>query len=277
MRRPAALILAASFFTLSSLLAQAQTSQTQAQTGPTQSSSSEKSAQNEKSQTSEKADSSTAKAESAPTQENPFDKFQQFSATVSGGPLRFDKMPIYRSGNKIRADWANEHEIRVSDLSQGIAWYMRHWPGKPEKCGRADKMDIGSYPFFAYTGKDFKVELVPNKEPAEKETYDGHPSKIEHYTATKISEGLLVAKVKMWEAEDLNGFPVRMEIDPPLMKPFNLYYSNVSLGPPDPKLFQVPAKCLKEKTDIKKTPSPKSKSSKPVASQKSDKNSAPPQ
>lgn len=312
MRRPAALILAASFlFTLSSLLAQDQTSQAQspspeksAETGKSQSSdktdssltkpgsteaqqspsnqtqspNSEKSAETEKSQGLEKAKGSTTKTQSAETQENPFDKFQQFSAVLSGGPFRFDKMPIYRSGKRIRSDWAYEHEIRITDFSTRLGWFERQKPGMPEWCGPMTMMDISSYPFFAYTGKDWKVEHVAQTEPAEEETIDGHPTKIQTYTVTKVDGGLLVAKVRMWEAEDLKGFPLRMEIDPPATKKTNLYYSNVSLAPPDPKLFQLPAKCMRAKEPIMLRPAPSSsKTAKPATSKSDDKSSAPPQ
>ena len=269
MRRPAALTFAALFvIILSSLFTQAQT----------QSSSSEKSAETGKSQTSEKTESPTAKPVSTGAQENPFDKFQQFSAVVSGGPLRFDKMPIYRSGNRIRSDWAYENEIRITNLSTRLGWWERHRSGMPEWCGPMKMMDISSYPFFAYTGKEWKVERVAQTEPAEKETVDGHPTKIENYTVTKVDGGQLVAKVKMWEAEDLKGFPLRMEINPPATKITNLYYSNVSLDPPDPKLFQLPAKCMRAKEAIVLKPAPSgSKTAKPKTSTPSDKIAAPPQ
>jgi hypothetical protein len=192
--------------------------------------------------------------------------------------LRFDKMPIYRSGNKIRADWAYEHEIRITDLSTQLGWWKRNWPGQPERCGPMKRMDISSYPFFAYTGKDWKVERVPQTEGAEKETIDGHPTKMENYTVTKVDGALLVAKVKMWEAVDLKGFPLRMEINPPAAKLFNLYYSNVNLDPPDPKLFQLPAKCMRAKEAIILNPaSPGSKTAKPATSNLTEKSSAPPQ
>lgn len=274
MRRSAALTVAALFlFTLTFVHGQAETTQT-----PQEPASSEKSKATEKVQSSEMASSGTQKAGSAEKQQNPFDEFQQFSAEVSGSPLHWDKMKIYRSGNKMRADYTSDYEVRITDLAKQRGWFMRHWVNKPEKCGPINKMDIATYPFFAYTGRDFKVERVPAAEPAEKETIDGHSTKIESYTVMRAEGGALVAKVKLWEAEDLKGFPIRMEINPPATKEFILSYTNVSLEKPDPKLFQVPAKCMQIKGPINESsPSSKSQSSKRPTSKPSNDSSAPPQ
>jgi hypothetical protein len=101
------------------------------------------------------------------------------------------------------------------------------------------------------------VERSPAQEAAEKETIDGHPTRVENYIVTQKGTGILTARVKLWEAEDLKGFPIRMDIDPPLTKKFTFYYTSVSLEKPDPKLFRVPAKCPKDKDET--SPAPKSK------------------
>lgn len=188
-----------------------------------------------------KASAQAAPASAQTPARNPFDAFQHFSAEVSGGPLKWDKMKIYRSGNKIRAEWDTEKEVRISDLTKNRASFVRHWPGKPQKCGTLEKLDIATYPFFAYTGSGFKVESAPVGEGAKKETADGHSCKVENYTVKTTDGGMLIANVKLWEAEDLKGFPIRMEISPAATKPFTLSYANVSIEPPDPKLFRLPA------------------------------------
>jgi len=105
-------------------------------------------------------------------------------------------------------------------------------------------MDFSSYPFFAYSAIDFNVEraATADKETPEKESIDGHSCKVQDYTVTS-KEGGQPIKVKLWEAEDLDGFPVRMQIEPPSKAKFVLNYTDVSLKPPDPKLFQLPAIC----------------------------------
>jgi len=185
-------------------------------------------------------------------------------------------MKIYRLGNRMRAEWDNENEIRISNLEKRNLTYMRpkDWVGKPKECATGDHMDMATYPFFAYMGSDFNVERVPGTEGVEKEVIDGHPTKAENYTATRKEGGPLVAKITLWRAEDLKGFPVRMEIDPPATRKFTLYYTHVSLEPPDPKLFQVPANCLKVTA---KPTSGKSKTLTPMMSKPTEKNPPPQQ
>jgi hypothetical protein len=176
--------------------------------------------------------------------QNPFDAFQQFSASVSGSPLKWDKLKIYRSGKQIRAEYVYEKEIRISNLGDRKGWYIRPLESKPKECGRMTLMDMSSYPFFAYSATDFKVEraAAAEKETAEKETIDGHSCKVQDYTVTAKDGGQPI-KVRLWEAEDLDGFPVRMQIEPPSKAKFVLNYTDLSLKPPDPKLFQLPTIC----------------------------------
>ena len=179
MRRPAALILAALFFfTVKSVYGQTPPNEQPPKAPPT----SGKPKDAEKSQ-------------SPGNQQNPFEAFQQFSAEMSGGPTRFDKMKIYRSGNEFRAEWDYEHEIRISDLATRRLSYIRHWVNRSVKCGTGDKMDAASYPFFAYVSSDFSVERSPAQEAEEKATIDGHPTKAENYTVTNKADGTLTAKV----------------------------------------------------------------------------------
>jgi hypothetical protein len=76
----------------------------------------------------------------------------------------------------------------------------------------------------------------------EEETVDGHVCKIESLTLTPRDDRPIVAKVKLWEAEDLDGFPIRIDVEEG-GQTFTSTYTNVSLRAPDPKLFQHPAKC----------------------------------
>jgi len=175
--------------------------------------------------------------------QNPFDAFQQFSATVSGGPQKWDKMKVYRSGDQMRGDYVYENEIRISSLRDRKGWYIRprEWVTKPKECGRMALLDISSYPFFAYSGIDYNAERSLTTE-VEKETIDGHSCQVRDYKVTS-KEGLPPIKVKLWEAEDLNGFPIKIQIEPPGKAKFILTYSDVNVGPPDPKVFQLPALC----------------------------------
>ncbi|MFY9560313.1 MAG: hypothetical protein WAQ52_08785, partial [Terriglobales bacterium] len=70
-----------------------------------------------------------------------------------------------------------------------------------------------------------------------------------------------------YEAEDLNGFPLKIDVENPATHAkFTINYSGVSLEPPDAKLFERPAKCavdpyLKLPDDKKAKP----KAAKPAA------------
>jgi hypothetical protein len=177
--------------------------------------------------------------------QNPFDAFQQFSASASGGPMKWDKMKIYRSGKQMRAEYVYENEVRISSLADKKGWYIRprEWVTKPKDCGRMTLWDFAAYPFFAYSDGNFNVERSPAAEPAEKETIDGHSCKVGNYTVRPKDGGQLYIKMKLWEAEDLNGFPIQIEITPSSLPASKYNYTDVSLDRPDPKLFQLPALC----------------------------------
>jgi hypothetical protein len=188
--------------------------------------------------------------------QNPFDSFQQFSASASGGPFKWDKMKIYRSGKQMRGDYVYENEVRISNLADKKGWYIRprDWVSKPKECGRMALWDMSAYPFLAYSDGNFDVERLPTTETAERETLDGHSCKVENYTVTPKDGRSIKIKMKLWEAEDLNGFPIQMEITPSSLPPSKYNYTDVSVDRPDPKLFQLPALCRSGVSGKKKRP-----------------------
>ena len=129
-------------------------------------------------------------------------------------------------------------------------------------------MDASSYPFFAYSSSQMPVVRVPaapspaEQTPAEqKETVDGHSCKVNNYIA-KTKDGTITIKIKLWEAEDLKGFPIKAEIEPQSRAKFTISYSDVSLEPPNPKLFEVPAMCRAAIQKKKKAPAAPAKAPK---------------
>jgi hypothetical protein len=167
---------------------------------------------------------------------NPFDSFRYFSATLNGGITRDTNRRIYRSGNLIRLDFDGSY--RITDLEKVMTWGV-----DPHACVQIALPDAGTFPFSAY--RDFKVERALT---AEKETVDGHLCAIENVTFLPPDSRPLVVKMKLWEAEDLDRFPVKIEVEPtdPAGRPIEkvtLTYSNVSLRPPDEGLFQHPPNC----------------------------------
>ena len=79
-----------------------------------------------------------------------------------------------------------------------------------------------------------------DRSPAGTDTVDGHACKVENMTVTPKS-GQPV-KMKVWEAEDLKGFPIKIEMQ--LARgPFTLQYKDISFAAPDPSLFTHPDNC----------------------------------
>jgi hypothetical protein len=182
---------------------------------------------------------------------NPLDAFQQFSATVSGSPLKWNKMQVYRSGKQMRANYKLEDEYRISNVTSRNGWVIRPIESatQPKECRRMSLIDIATYPFFAFGDKEFDVERSPT---VENETLNGHSCKVENYVF-KAKGGGPQVKAKLWEAEDLKGFPIQMEIAGSTPK-FTMNYTDVSLEPPDPKLFRLPANCHSRVQQKKKPP-----------------------
>jgi hypothetical protein len=154
-----------------------------------------------------------------------------------------------------------EGYYRITDLKK-----LETWSVAPNRCAQIPMPDAGSYPFSAF--HDFKAARSLT---GEKETVDGHVCRIENVTFTPNDERPIIIKMKLWEAEDLEGFPIKIDVDAGGGRKFNLTYTDVSLKAPDPKLFQHPAKCEQgpqpgQKGTIKLAPPPPKAG--PKASQK---------
>ncbi len=166
--------------------------------------------------------------------DGPFAAFQQFSATLNGGLGRDTNRKIYRSGKLMRFDFPDHY--RVSDLDTRSSWLVY-----PKSCSKVPMLDPGVFPF----SRKFRVEQSSTIEGKEtKETVDGHTCKIEDVVL--VAEGPIPTtfKMKLYRAEDLIGFPLRIDVGNPMNHAeFTINYSNVSLEPPDAQLFKLPAKC----------------------------------
>jgi hypothetical protein len=201
------------------------------------------------------------KAASRESQNPLISEYKYFSAKVSGGIANDHNRKIYRSGNLMRLDFDNSY--RITDLDT-----LKMWGVTGDSCIEFAGPDAGAYPFAAY--HDFKVERIPAKE-KEEETVDGHVCKIENMTFNPPDERPLVVKMKLWKAEDLDAFPIKIEVDVNRGDANNekiiSTYTDVSLTAPDPKLFQHPAKCSADDTQL---PSQKSKETGGHAAPKKD-------
>jgi len=180
--------------------------------------------------------------------EIPFDSFRSFSAEMTGGLRNDQNRKIYRSGNLMRLDFDDHY--RVVDLSGATTWGV-----EPKRCAFIAAPDAGSFPFSA-PYQDFKVERSLTDA---KETVDGHSCRIEEVTFTPPIGGPAAVKMKLWEAEDLEWFPVKIEVESNGKK-LQVSYKNVSLKTPDAALFAHPAKCQEPAKDaVPVTPGPAKK------------------
>ncbi len=174
--------------------------------------------------------------------------FTAFTATMSGGLMREQPKKVYRLGDLMRVDLPNKYD--VSDLRKRITWVVH-----PDRCTLYPGPDTAVVPFAVMPG--FTVE---RKTTDEKEIVDGHPCRIEIATYTYTEDPLVKTVAKIWRAEDLQGFPVRIDVGPAGGNVSTFLYSDAQLGSPDPKLFQLPPKCTDFNTGKpKKNPPPAKK------------------
>lgn len=187
-----------------------------------------------------------------PTQSDfPLDKFKEFSAIMTGGPLPMSDWDshIYRSGSLMRMQGQQAAPtFMITELvkqeTHGIS---------ASGCIRFKYAFSRSYPFML-AGPDNKYEVAP----AGEETVDGHRCKVEDLTISspKLPQPV---KLRLWEAEDLQGFPVKVEN---LHSHRVIQYKNVVLGPQDPTLFIFPEECQGTEEMVKGKPVPAGSSKK---------------
>jgi len=170
-------------------------------------------------------------AAAAPSAEGPFVAYQQFSATLNGGFGRDTNRKIYRSGKLMRFDFADHYRIVNLETRSLVMVY-------PNKCSKVPMLDPGVFPF----SRKFHVEQSSTSE--SKETVDGHICKIEDVTLISEDPSHTTFKMKLYRAEDLSGFPLKIDVENPMNHAkFTINYSSVSLKAPDATLFGRPVKC----------------------------------
>ena len=176
--------------------------------------------------------SADAPAATATTTEAPWDKFKNFSALMTGGPVpgTADEIHIYRSGDKLRMEGPGKSYI-VQDLAKDKDTRAI----SKLQCMQMSAPFIRSFPFFM-SGKGYKYEHVA----LGKETVDDHPCQVEEITVTVPPAKKHVPLIlKLWEAEDLQGFPIKVETQ----SHRTIEYRKVDFGPLDPTLFITPNEC----------------------------------
>jgi hypothetical protein len=171
--------------------------------------------------------------------ENPFDAAKAFSATFVVSGMRSNAhgepgaMKIYRSGSKIRTDLPGGAGYTIIDTIEHTA-YMVMGGGMCLQVTPGDQQNP-----FAQT-PDATIE----RSPAGTDAVDGHACKVENITVTPRSgpRAGQPTKMKVWEALDLHGFPIKVETQTS-RGPVTIAYRDVSLAEPDPSLFTHPENC----------------------------------
>jgi hypothetical protein len=170
-----------------------------------------------------------------------------FSATqISQAPPTSPQTPpwkIYKSGENFRTENAPGQTTIYIPGSKKV--YNSFQNGAICMELPMDKAMIVRSPLQQEPGT--KIE----KHPVGTEVFEGHSCTVEDVVLTSADGKTLHAKV--WEANDLKGFPVKIEA--PGSPTF--IFRDIVLATPDPALFQPPGKCPRvEEIKPKKLPSP---------------------
>jgi hypothetical protein len=191
--------------------------------------------------------------------EYPLDAFTDFSAVMVGSVMEpgegVSEAYIYRSGELMRMEGPEGHGYFITNLTTLETYGMSAGP-----CMHDTHPFFRAAPFAAVR-PGFKVERVASG----KETLDGHSCQVEEITVS-APNALKPLKMRFWEAEDLQGFPIRIDFERAGGKHSTVRYKNVALGPQDPTLFihQKSCESLPQK-DEAKTPKTPAKAAKPPA------------
>jgi hypothetical protein len=169
------------------------------------------------------------------TTESPLDHFQNFSAIQTGGPLpgMTEDRYIYRSGNLMRMQGdADLPEYFVTDLLKQQTHSV-----SSRGCLESASAYKLSFPFFV-TGPAITYERIPIGE----ETVDGHQCHVEDLIIHNPKNPVVV-HFRLSEADDLQGFPIKIENHRDHAYPWVIRYKDVRIGPQDPTLFIFPDMC----------------------------------
>jgi hypothetical protein len=164
--------------------------------------------------------------------QNPFDTQKQFSATMvmtgsaAGSHAPQGDMKIYRLGDKIRTN--------IGSMGYSV-------------------IDMGQHTMYMVMGQGMCMQMAPHgqqdpftqqgsveRTPAGTDTVDGHACKVENVTIT--GKNGTTTKMKVWEAEDLREFPVKVQVETS-HGPMTVLYKDVSFDAPAASLFTPPDNC----------------------------------
>ncbi len=168
----------------------------------------------------------------------PLDRFREFSAIQTGGVLPGQDWDghIYRSGDWMRMEAANSGPTQyfVDNLAKGTSYGL-----SLGGCAKLTLLFSRTYPWFM-SGPGYTYERVA----AGEDTVDGHHVHVEDITVHN-KKFAHPARFRLYEADDLEGFPVKIVNQQKEIRQWVIQYKNIVLGPQDPTLFTVPRDCQK--------------------------------
>jgi hypothetical protein len=192
-----------------------------------------------------------AETASGPSSGWPLDQFTEFSAVVTGSVFSQDERQsyIYRSGDLVRTSGPGPLGYMITNLKTSRSFGLT-----PKGC-----TSIGSKFFrvFPFDRSDPDGNRTFDRKEVGSETVDGHECRVEDVTVSQQGP-IRPSKFRLWEAKDLNGFPVKIDYESANHRHSILHYSHVVVGPQDPTLFVYPEKCAPIATGETKQPSKKS-------------------
>ncbi|MBZ5665981.1 MAG: hypothetical protein LAO30_15370 [Acidobacteriia bacterium] len=185
------------------------------------------------SQASEQAPAAPPGAPTPATGGFPFDQFKEFSAIMVGSVLSGDdrESHIYRSGTLLR-----------TQATEGFGYYLTDLESFETYAITRLGCTSDSHPYFrAFPLTAGRPRRKFERVAAGKESVDGHMCQVEEVT---VSSGdlTLPIKLKLWEAEDLHGFPIKVQVLNGGGRSI-IQYKDVVVGPVDPSLFIRPKRC----------------------------------
>lgn len=144
-------------------------------------------------------------------------------------------MKVYRSGSSVRL----ERSASISTLyatESSTVYNLTTYPDNSHQCVsmKPEQARMLPSPLELIQGK--LVKRVPSGS----EVVEGHATKIENVTVMDPAGELIESKV--WEADDLQGIPVKIEsqIEGVTLRAI---YRDIAIGAPDKVLFEVPNQC----------------------------------
>ncbi|MGC2246885.1 MAG: DUF4412 domain-containing protein [Terriglobales bacterium] len=141
---------------------------------------------------------------------------------------------IYRSGDLMRMQAVNSGPTQyfVDDLVKRTSYGL-----SLGGCAKLGFLYSRTFPFFM-SGPGFTYERVPVGE----DTVNGHHVHVEDITvhSKKFTNP---AHFRLYEADDLEGFPIKIVNQQAKVRQWVIEYKDVRLGPQDSTLFTVPRDC----------------------------------